>query len=272
MSFVSIGPIVVGHNSPLTLIAGPCVIEDTQTLIDEARALQNICLAAGVPLIFKASFDKANRTSLDSYRGPGMEQGLAALAQVKNTLGIPVTTDIHLPEQAAPVSKVVDLIQIPAFLARQTDLLVAAAKTGLPINIKKAQFLSPADMTHAVKKVQHHSDAGVILTERGTSFGYNNLVVDFRSIAQMKACGTPVCFDATHATQQPGGQGKTSGGDREMAPLLARAAIAAGADLLFMEVHKNPAKAKSDAATQLPIDQLPELLEQLLRIKIAILP
>lgn len=272
MSFVSVGPLVVGKNSPLTLIAGPCVIEDPETLVEQASAIYQICQAVGVPLIFKASFDKANRTSIDSFRGPGIEIGLEALAAVRQTLNIPVTTDIHLPSHADKVADVVDLIQIPAFLARQTDILVAAAQTGVPVNVKKGQFMAPADMEHVVAKVRHHSEAGVILTERGTSFGYNNLVVDFRSIIIMQKMGVPVCFDATHATQQPGGLGKSSGGDRDMAPLLARAATAAGADLLFMEVHPNPAMAKSDSATQLPLDRLDSVLNELLRIKIAISP
>jgi len=228
-----------------------------------AAQLQAICAAAGVPLIFKASFDKANRSSASGFRGPGLP-GLGALAAVKERLGLPITTDVHLPEQAQPVAQVADLLQVPAFLCRQTDLLEACAASGKPVNVKKGQFMAPWDMRGTLSKMQGAS--GVMLTERGSSFGYNNLVADMRSLPAMRALGVPVCFDATHAVQLPGAAGDSSGGQREYAPVLARAAVAAGVDALFLEVHPSPEQGLSDAATMLPLSELPALLATLVEI------
>ena len=255
--------IVVGAGRALLVIAGPCVIEGGQMCLDIARALRDACGRLGLPFVFKASFDKANRTSISSFRGPGLEAGLAALAAVKAQLGVPVLTDIHQPDQAAPAAEVVDMLQIPAFLCRQTDLLVAAADTGLPVNVKKAQFMSPEDMRHVAEKITARGNPRVMLCERGSCFGYNDLVVDFRSIPAMQALGHPVIFDATHSTQRPGGLGGRSGGDRDMAPVLACAAVAAGADGVFLETHPEPERAQSDAATVLPLDQVAGLLGKL---------
>jgi 2-dehydro-3-deoxyphosphooctonate aldolase (KDO 8-P synthase) len=258
---VSVGEVVVGDGRPLALIGGPCVIEDEAMTHRIATRLHAICAAAGVPLIFKASFDKANRTSASSFRGPGLREGLRILADVRRDVGIPVTTDVHEVWQAEEVGAVVDLVQVPAFLCRQTDLLVACGATGKPVNVKKGQFVAPRDMAHAVEKV----GGPVILTERGTTFGYGDLVVDFRGIAQMRALGVPVCFDATHSAQKPGGG--VTGGGREHVPALARAAVAVGVDLVFAEIHEDPANAKSDAATQLPIDEVAGLIAQWTRIR-----
>lgn len=255
--------ITVGTGRPLLVIAGPCVIEGGQMCLDIARALRDACADVGLPFVFKASFDKANRTSLSSFRGPGLEAGLAALAAVKAELCVPVLTDIHQPDQAARAAEVVDLLQIPAFLCRQTDLLVAAADTALPVNVKKGQFMSPEDMQHVAQKITSRGNPRVLLCERGSSFGYNNLVVDFRSIPAMQGLGHPVIFDATHSTQRPGGMGGRSGGDREMVPVLACAAVAAGADGVFLETHPEPQRAQSDAATVLPLDQVAGLLGKL---------
>ncbi len=257
---VRVGDIAIGNDRPLAVIAGPCVIEGEDFTLRVAEALARIFDEAGVPLVFKASFDKANRTSITSFRGPGLEKGLAILARVKRETGLPVLTDIHLPEQAAPVAEVVDVLQIPAFLCRQTDLVVAAARTGRPLNIKKAQFLAPWDMKHVLEKAEAAGAGEVMLCERGTSFGYNNLVVDMRGLAIMRELGAPVVFDATHSVQQPGGLGGRSGGDRRMAPVLARAAVAVGVAALFMEVHPDPDHALSDGPNSLPLDSLPRLL------------
>jgi len=261
--------VVVGAGAPLLIIAGPCVIETEEMCLEVARQMRDACAELGLPYVFKASFDKANRSSLSSFRGPGLGDGLAVLAAVKEQVGVPVLTDIHLPEQAAAAAEVVDVLQIPAFLCRQTDLLLAAADTGLPINIKKGQFLSPGEMKNAASKVTSRGNNRVLLCERGTFFGYNNLVVDMRSIVLMRRLGWPVVFDATHATQQPGGMGDRTGGDSKMAPVLAAAAVAAGADAVFLETHPDPASAKSDAATMLALGTVPPLLARLKAIAAA---
>jgi 2-dehydro-3-deoxyphosphooctonate aldolase (KDO 8-P synthase) len=266
---VHVGDVPFGDGG-LALIAGPCVIESEELTAEIARRLAGLCGEAGVPFVFKASFDKANRTSIESYRGPGLEEGLEILGRIKAEVGCPVLTDIHLPEQAEPAAAVLDALQIPAFLCRQTDLLVAAGETGKPVNIKKAQFLAPWDLRPAIEKVASTGNRDVLLTERGASFGYNNLVSDPRSIPILAALGCPVVFDATHSTQLPGGQGTASGGRREMAPVLARAAVAAGADALFLEVHPDPERGRSDAATMLPLDELPGLLAVTQRIHAAV--
>jgi 2-dehydro-3-deoxyphosphooctonate aldolase (KDO 8-P synthase) len=269
---VSIGPVSVGAGRPLALIVGPCVMEPNDLTLTIARRLVEIGAELGVPLIFKASFDKANRTSKSSYRGPGMEAGLKVFERVKAETGLPVTTDVHETHQAAPIAEVVDLLQIPAFLARQTDLLEASAATGRPLNVKKGQFMAPWDMAHVVNKLNAGGASGVLLTERGTTFGYGRLVNDFRAIPQMQATGAPVVFDATHSVQLPGGGpgGTASSGEREMVPYLARAAVAAGCDALFLEVHPRPEEALSDGPNALRLDDLPALLRVCLRIREAI--
>ena len=255
----------IGDGS-LTVVAGPCVIESASQTLEVAQTLMTACASLGLQLVFKASFDKANRTSLNSYRGPGLLEGLEILGEVRRRIGVAVTTDIHHPEQAGPVAEVVDLLQIPAFLCRQTDLLLAAGETGRPVNIKKGQFLAPWDMAPAVQKVRSAGARGVMLTERGSSFGHNDLVVDFRGFAHMSALGVPVCFDATHSSQRPGSAGDVTGGDRDLAPLLARAAVGAGVDAVFLEVHPNPAQARSDAATQQALEGIHVTLRQLARL------
>jgi 2-dehydro-3-deoxyphosphooctonate aldolase (KDO 8-P synthase) len=257
-----IGDIEIGLDKPLFLIAGPCVIETEELCMNIAQTLLRVSRDTGVPVVFKASFDKANRSSASSFRGPGMEKGLAILANVRKKTGLPILTDVHEPSQAAAVGAVVDCLQIPAFLCRQTDLLVACAQTGRPVNVKKGQFVSPAEMKNAVEKLTSCGNAKVMLTERGTFFGYGHLVNDMMAIADMKALGCPVVFDATHSTQLPGGLGNASAGRPEMAPLLARAAVAAGASGLFLEVHPEPAKAKSDAACIMGIDKVEGLLRE----------
>ncbi len=251
--------------APLFLIAGPCVIESEALCLDIARTLKPICDELKIPLIFKASFDKANRSSGGSFRGPGVDAGLAVLRRVREECELPVLTDVHETSQVAAVGETVDVLQIPAFLARQTDLLLAAAQTGKAINVKKGQFMSPGEMEHALRKIksaERPGNAPVMLTERGTFFGYNRLVNDFTSLAVMKALGAPVVFDVTHSTQQPGAQGTQSGGNPQFAPLLARAAVAAGVDGLFLECHPDPKNAKSDAATMLDINAVEPLLRQ----------
>lgn len=248
------------------LIAGPCVIESEEHCLKMAEAISDVCRRLDIPFVFKASFDKANRTSLQSYRGPGMHEGLRILKRVKEDLGLFILTDIHESWQAEPVAEIVDVIQIPAFLCRQTDLLIAAGQTGRVINIKKGQFMAPWDMGHAVEKVRSTGNDKILVTERGTSFGYHNLVVDFRSLVWMRAIGVPVVYDATHSLQRPAGEGTRSGGDRDLIAPLARAAAAVGVDGFFMEVHDQPEKALSDAATQYPLDDLPQLLHQLKQI------
>jgi len=245
------------------ILAGPCAIESREIALRTAETLAEIAGRLGLTLVYKSSFDKANRTSVTSFRGPGMEEGLKILAEVKETTGLPVVTDIHHPEQAAPVAEVADVIQIPAFLCRQTDLLVAAARTGRVINIKKGQFLAPWDMRNAVEKVRASGNEQVWLTERGSTYGYNNLVVDMRSIPQMRGFGVPVVMDATHSVQLPGGQGGSSGGQREYVPVLASAAVAAGADGVFMEVHPDPDKALCDGPNSLALGTVESLLVRL---------
>ncbi|NQT02148.1 MAG: 3-deoxy-8-phosphooctulonate synthase [Planctomycetes bacterium] len=256
-----IGKVEIGLDAPLFVMAGPCVIESEACCLDIANRLVEISAKADVGIIFKASFDKANRSSLNSFRGPGMEKGLDVLAAVRQKTNLPIMTDVHEPSQAAAAGKVVDCLQIPAFLCRQTDLLCACARTGKPVNIKKGQFLSPEEMKNVVEKVCACGNEKITLTERGTFFGYNRLVNDMTAIEQMKRFGYPVIFDATHSTQQPGGLGNASAGRREMAPILAKAAIAAGANGLFIEVHTEPEKSKSDAACIMPIDWLEDLLK-----------
>ena len=253
-------------NNKLLLIAGPCVIESYEQTLLVAEKLKGISESLDVELIFKSSFDKANRTSIDSFRGPGLKNGLKILGDVKSKLGLKVITDIHESFQAEPVAEVVDVIQIPAFLCRQTDLLIAAASTGRVINVKKAQFLSPQDMKHAVKKIEDCGNKNIFLTERGTTFGYNNLIVDMTSIIEMKKFGYPVVFDATHSVQKPGEKGGSTGGNREYAPYLAKAAIAIGVDALFMEVHPDPDSAKSDGANMIKLDAIDSILKDILKI------
>lgn len=256
----NIGDVEIGLNAPLFVIAGPCVIESESHCLDVAGRLAEIGRRNETPMIFKASFDKANRSSLKSFRGPGLERGLDILATVRRESKLPVMTDVHEPAQARPAAEIVDCLQVPAFLCRQTDLLCACARTGKPVSIKKGQFLSPREMLNVVEKIRSCENDRVILTERGTFFGYNRLVNDMTAIHTMKAMGCPVVFDATHSTQQPGGLGNASAGRREMAPILARAAIAAGADGLFLEVHTKPEAAKSDAACVMPLDGLDEVV------------
>lgn len=260
---ISLGSLRLGEGNPLFLIAGPCVIESESHARKIAESVAKLATDLSVPCIFKASYDKANRSSVSSFRGPGLTEGLRILAKIKSDLKLPILTDIHEPSHAAPAAEVADILQIPAFLARQTDLLVAAGKTGRVINIKKPQFVSPADMKNAIEKVASTGNTKIILTERGSSFGYQNLVVDFRGIPQMKKFGYPVVFDATHSVQLPGGQGHSSGGQPEFIEPLARAAVAAGADGLFIETHENPAAALSDGANALPLSQLPALLARM---------
>ncbi len=248
------------------IIAGPCVIEDLETCLQVADHLAGLERKLGLRIIFKSSFDKANRTSLDSYRGPGLEKGLTILDKVRRTSGLPVLSDIHLPEQAKAAAEVLDVIQIPAFLCRQTDLLVAAGRTGKPVNIKKAQFMAPEDMTPVVDKLKSAGGKQIMLTERGTFFGYRNLVVDIRSLVVMAELGHPVIFDATHSVQRPGGRSTCSGGDPGFIAPLARAAVAAGVDGVFMEVHPDPARAKCDGANSLELARTEEVLSALVRI------
>ena len=251
---------------PLMLIAGPCAIESTDHALDMAGALQEITSALGIGFVYKSSFDKANRTSLSSFRGPGLDAGLKVLEAVKSGLKVPVLTDVHLPEQCADAASVVDVLQIPAFLCRQTDLLVAAAKTDAVVNVKKAQFLAPWDMQHVVQKVVSAGSDRIMLTERGTSFGYNTLVSDMRSLPQLAASGYPVIYDATHSVQQPGGLGGTSGGQREFVPVLARAAVAVGVAGLFVETHQDPERAPSDGPNMVRLDQMRGMLEQMIAL------
>ena len=255
-----IGEVEIGLDAPLFLMAGPCVIESKTCCINIANRLREIGQRTGVGIIFKASFDKANRSSLRSFRGPGLQKGLEILSEVRRRTNLPVMTDVHEPAQATLVGEVVDCLQIPAFLCRQTDLLCACARTGKPVNVKKGQFLSPVEMKNVVDKIRACKNKKIMLTERGTFFGYNRLVNDMTAIDSMKKLGCPVIFDATHSTQQPGGLGNASAGRREMAPILAKAAIAAGANGLFIEVHTEPEKAKSDAACIMPINWLEDLL------------
>jgi len=266
---VQVASLTLGGGEPLALIAGPCVLEGREMALQIASIVRKVGEEFGIAALFKASFDKANRLSLDSFRGPGMKVGLEILAAVKAQTGLPIVTDIHEPAQAEPVAAVADLLQIPAFLSRQTDLVVAAAKTGKPVFIKKAQMMAPEDMGPIIAKALESGAPGVLLAERGTSFGYHRLVVDMRGLEVMRRFGWPVVFDCTHAVQLPGAGAGVSGGEPEFIPSLARAAAAVGIDALFVETHPEPAKAKSDAATQLPLLELPRLLGQVLAIDAA---
>jgi len=263
----TVGNVEIGLDVPfLFLIAGPCVIESRDCCLELADRLAKIAYNTKVGTIFKASFDKANRSSISSFRGPGLEKGLEILSAVRKATNLPIMTDVHEPSQAAKAGEVVDCLQVPAFLCRQTDLICACANTGKPVNVKKGQFLSPGEMKNVVYKIHACHNDKIILTERGTFFGYNRLVNDMTAIEAMKGFGCPVVFDATHSTQQPGGLGSTSAGQREMAPILAKAAVAAGANGLYIEVHNEPEKAKSDAASMIPIDWLEYLLKTCKRI------
>ncbi len=250
----------------LFLIAGPCVIESPEIASEVACFLKQSCARLQIPFIFKSSYDKANRTSIGSFRGPGMQKGLDILAAIRDKYAVPVLTDVHTPAEVEPVSHVVDVLQIPAFLSRQTDILTAAGKTGKPVNVKKAQFLSPKDMAHVVEKIRQTGNERILLTERGAQFGYNNLVVDMRSIGLMADLGYPVVFDATHSVQLPGGMGTSSGGERRFVPALARAAVAAGAHGIFIETHPDPDRALCDGPNSIALKDLPPLLSELVRI------
>ena len=263
---IKIGNVTVGGGAPLVLIAGPCVIEGSQRTLHIGRAVAQIAARLGMPYIFKASFDKANRSSFSAFRGPGLTEGLRILADIKRELGVPVLSDIHETAQVAPAAAVLDVLQIPAFLCRQTDLLHAAAQSGLPVNVKKGQFLSPAEMKNVVNKLEQSGCRSILLTERGSSFGYNNLVVDMRSLSILRSYGYPVVFDATHSVQLPGGGGDRSAGQREFVPVLARAAAAVGIDALFLEVHDDPAQALSDGPNMVPVEELEVLLTQVLAV------
>jgi len=253
---------VIGGGAPIALIAGPCVIESDSHAFDTAKSLKEITSAHGVSFIFKASYDKANRSSIDSFRGPGLEEGLKTLKRIKEELGIPVLSDVHSIEQIEPASKVLDILQIPAFLCRQTDLLVASAESGVHVNVKKGQFMAPWDMKNVVKKLEQSGTEKILLTERGFMFGYNNMVSDFRSLIFMREYGYPVVYDATHSLQLPGGKGTKSDGQSELIPDMTRAAVATGCDALFMEIHPDPSTALSDGPNMLPLDQLSGLLDQ----------
>ncbi|MBD2338960.1 3-deoxy-8-phosphooctulonate synthase [Calothrix sp. FACHB-156] len=268
MSHVQItDSIGIGNGEPLTLIGGPCVIESEDFTLKMATEISQVCDRLKIPFIFKSSFDKANRTSASSFRGQKLEDGLAILQRVKDEVGVPILTDIHESYQAAIAAEVVDVLQIPAFLCRQTDLLLAAAATGRAINVKKGQFLAPWDMKNVVKKLEVGGAKNILLTERGTSFGYNTLVVDFRSLPQMRELGYPIVFDSTHSVQMPGGQGDKSGGQRHFVPYLARAAAAVGIDALFMEIHENPDAALSDGPNMIPLAHLEAVLKQVIDIR-----
>ncbi len=261
----------IGGGAPFVLIAGPCVIEDATLCRTVCAAAKAACDALGIAYVFKASFDKANRTSGSAFRGHGIREGLQILRDIRESFGVPVLTDVHEPSHCAAAAECVDIVQIPAFLCRQTDLLLAAGESGAVVNIKKGQFLAPWDIANAVSKVESTGNTRILVTERGVSFGYNTLVVDYRSLPQMaESTGVPVVFDATHAVQQPGGRGSATGGQREYVAPLARAAVAVGVDGLFLEVHPDPENAMSDAATMLPLTELPELLATLKRIEAAL--
>ena len=261
---VTVGNIAIGNDRPLALIAGPCVLESRAHAMEMSHALVELTGKLGIGLIYKTSFDKANRTSIDSERGMGLAASLPILAEIREKYGCPVLTDVHLPEQCAPTAEVVDVLQIPAFLSRQTDLLIAAAKTGRAINIKKGQFLAPWDMKNVAKKVAAAGNDNILLCERGVSFGYNTLVSDMRALPVLKETGYPVVFDATHSVQQPGGQGNVSGGERRMVPVLARAAVAVGVAAVFMETHEDPDHAPSDGPNMVKLADMPELLSTLM--------
>ena len=267
MSVVTLGRVVFGGGAPIVLIAGPCVIESERHALALARQLVDTANRLAVPFVFKASYDKANRTSIKSFRGPGIREGLNLLHEVREKIGVPVLSDVHESSQCEAAGKVLDILQIPAFLSRQTDLIVAAAQTGKIVNVKKGQFLAPWEMKNVVEKMRGAGNERLLITERGASFGYNNLVVDFRSFPIMQSFGCPVVFDVTHSLQLPGGQGQTSGGQPQYIPHLARAGVAAGVDGLFMEVHDNPEKAFSDGPNALNLSLLPALLGELVEIR-----
>jgi len=269
---VKIGNVNMGGGSPLVLVAGPCVIESRRMALYLAGAIKKLTDRLQISYIFKASYDKANRTSIKSFRGPGLQEGLSILKEVKDKVGVGVLSDVHSVEEVNAAAETLDILQIPAFLCRQTDLLVAAGKTKRVVNIKKGQFLAPHDIVQAVKKVEHTGNKNILLTERGTSFGYNNLVTDFRSIPIMKQTGYPVIFDVTHSVQQPGGLGTASGGNSEFVPLLARCGVAAGCDAVFLEVHTNPSKALSDGPNMLALSKLEKLLVELKKINAVVNP
>ena len=270
---VKIGGVTIGGGAPLALIGGPCAIEDEKHALMVAERLLRITEAAGVPFVYKSSYDKANRSSAHSYRGPGLNEGLRILRRVKDVLGLPVLSDVHDVAEVGPAAEALDVLQVPAFLCRQTDLVVACAKSGRPVNVKKGQFLAPRDMENVVEKIRSAGSEDLLLTERGTSFGYNNLVVDFRSLPIMRAFGYPVVFDATHSVQLPGGQGARSGGERQYVQALARAAVAVGVDALFMEIHEDPdrtladGRPLSDGPNMLKLDDLAPLLDAVLGIR-----
>ena len=264
---ITIGNVVIGGNSPLVLIAGPCVIESEKSAFKHAAALKDVTSRLGMPFIYKSSYDKANRTSANSFRGPGLVKGLRILKKIKDELGIPILSDVHCKEDIGPAAKVLDVIQIPAFLSRQTDLIIAAARTGKAVNIKKGQFMAPWDMRNPVKKAESAGNKKIILTERGVSFGYNNLVSDFRSLVIMREFGYPVVYDATHSVQMPGGLGDKSGGDSRFIPYLAACAVACGIDGIFMEVHEDPARALSDGPNMIKLSELGNLLLKLKKIE-----
>jgi 2-dehydro-3-deoxyphosphooctonate aldolase (KDO 8-P synthase) len=266
---VDIGPVTIGGGRPLVLIGGPCVIESEAHAVELGSAIADIARRCGVPYVFKASFDKANRTSVTSYRGPGLEAGLRALAAVKARVGVPILTDIHEPSQARPVAEVADALQIPAFLCRQTDLLLAAAATGRAVNVKKGQFLAPDDMRHAIGKIASTGNTRIILTERGSTFGYHNLVVDMRAFPIMRSYGYPVVFDVTHSLQLPGAGDGVTAGQAQFIDTLAPAGVAAGVDGVFLEIHEHPPRALSDAQNALALDRLEPLLRLLLRVDAA---
>jgi 2-dehydro-3-deoxyphosphooctonate aldolase (KDO 8-P synthase) len=263
---VTIGSITIGAGHPLALIGGPCAIEGESFMLDVASRLRDIAVKAGVPFIFKSSYDKANRTSIRSYRGPGLQEGLEILQKIKEVVSVPVLSDVHAVEEVKPAAEILDVLQIPAFLCRQTDLVVAAARTGKPVNVKKGQFLAPWDTRNIVEKVRSVGNDQLLLTERGASFGYNNLVADMRSLVVMRSFDVPVVFDATHSVQLPGGAGTASSGQREFVPPLARAAVATGCDALFMEIHPDPDHAPSDGPNMLRLEDLSPLLAQITQI------
>lgn len=273
---VRVGSVTLGADRPLVLIGGPCAIESEDHALMTAERLASLAAAQGVPFIYKSSYDKANRSSLDGYRGPGLKEGLRILRRVRHAVGVPVLSDVHQVEEVEPAAEVLDVLQIPAFLCRQTDLVLAAARTGKPVNVKKGQFLAPPDMQNIVDKILSSGNAGILLTERGTSFGYHNLVVDMRGLVQMRELGWPVIFDATHSVQLPGAGGHRSGGERQYVPALARAAVAVGVDALFLEMHEDPdrtlpdGRPLSDGPNMLRIDDLPRLLGEVCAIREAL--
>ncbi len=263
---ITIGKIKIGGSNPFVLIAGPCVIEGRTFALRLAKTLKQVADEVGVPFIFKASYDKANRTSLNAFRGPGLVKGLAVLQDIKQAIGVPILSDVHMISEVAPAAQVLDIIQIPAFLCRQTDFIVEVAKTQKIVNVKKGQFLAPWDIAQVIKKIEAQGNKKILLTERGVMFGYNNLVSDFRSLEIMQQTGYPVVYDATHSVQQPGGQGECSGGNSDYVPLLSRCAIAAGVGALFLEVHPHPKEALSDGPNSLPLLRLKGLLKELKQI------